>query len=301
MQALGHGMSTFIQLLINTVQIGAIYVLFSLGLTLIFGVMRIINFAHGEFFSFTALLISVQIGWLGSTVGLPPWADYLIAFAVSLVVLLALSMLIFHFGFARYLGDMTSGFILSLGLVLILQGLMLEVFGGYPRAVPSLVEGSMTVFGGAISLQKLLICVLALAATAAILFIVLRTPLGVALRAVAEDQEAARLQGIRYRRIALYGFLIGSALAALAGGLIAPLAVILPSMGGEFLIKAFMIVIIGGLGSISGAILASFLIAAVESFGSYYADLPTATLVMFATVALILIVRPQGLLGRVVR
>jgi len=294
-------MSTFIQLLINTIQIGAIYVLFSLGLTLIFGVMRIINFAHGEFFSFTALLISVLIVWLGSHLGLPLWIDYLIAFAVSLVALLVLSLAIYRFGFARYLGDMTSGFILSLGLVLILQGLMLEIFGGYPRAVPALIDGSVTVLGGAISLQKLIICVMALAATAAILYIVMKTKLGVALRAVAEDQEAARLQGIRYRRIAMYGFMIGSALAALAGGLIAPLAVILPSMGSEFLIKAFMIVIIGGLGSISGAILASFLIAAVESFGSFYADLPTATLVMFATVALILIVRPQGLLGRVVR
>ncbi|WP_342641800.1 branched-chain amino acid ABC transporter permease [Rhodoligotrophos ferricapiens] len=294
-------MSTFVQLLINAVQIGAIYVLFSLGLTLIFGVMRIINFAHGEFFSLTALLISVQVGWLTSQVGLPPWADYLLAFAVALVVLLIISVLVFRFGFAHYLGDMTSGFILSLGLVLIMQGGMLELFGGYPRSVPALVEGSITVLGGAISLQKLLICALALAATGAILFMVMRTPLGVSLRAVAEDQEAAMLQGIRYRRIALYGFLIGSALAALAGGLIAPLAVILPSMGGEFLIKAFMIVIIGGLGSIPGAILASFLLAAIESFGSFYVDLPTATIGMFVLVAVVLVLRPQGLLGRVVR
>ncbi len=109
------------------------------------------------------------------------------------------------------------------------------------------------------------------------------------------------LQGIRYKRLALYGFLIGSSLAAIAGGLIAPLQVVLPTMGGELIMKAFMIVIIGGLGSIPGAIVASFLIAALESFGSYFIDLPIVTIGVFVMVAVLLVIRPQGLLGHVVR
>lgn len=289
------------QLLLNTVQIGAIYVLFSLGLTLIFGVMRIINFAHGEFFSFVAILIAVLIEWEAGALGLPLVIRYLLAFLVSLVALLAVAFVIFKFGFSQVLGDLVSGFILSLGLVLLLQGGMMEIFGGYPRSVPPLIEGAVHIFGGAIANQKLLICFLALATTGTLLFIVSHTKLGMALRAVAIDREAAMLQGINYRRIALYGFLIGSTLAALAGALIAPLAVILPSMGSPFLIKAFMIVIIGGLGSISGAILASFLIAGIESFGAFYFNLPAATMAMFMVVALVLVFRPEGLLGRVVR
>lgn len=294
-------MDTLFQLLVNAIQIGAVYVLFSLGLTLIFGVMRIINFAHGEFFSFTALLISVQVGWFAQTLNLPIVLQYLLAFVASLLVLLVLATVIFRFGFSRFLGDETSGFIVSLGLVLMLQGMMQGVFGGYPRSVPPLIEGSIIVFGGAISLQKLIVCGFALITTVILLLIVTRTKLGVALRAVALDREAAALQGIPYQRIALYGFLMGSALAALAGGFIAPLAVILPSMGSEFLIKGFMIVIIGGLGSISGAIIASFLIATVESVGSFYFDLPTATIAMFMVVVIVLIFRPQGLLSRVVK
>lgn len=294
-------MQTLVQLLINAVQIGAIYVLFSLGLTLIFGVMRIINFAHGEFFSFVALMVAVLMGVATRQFGLPPVLGYLASFAVSLLLMLLLAALIFQFGFGRFLGDETSGFILSLGLVLALQGLMVTVFGGYPRAVQPLVAGTLSVLGRAVDLQKLLICGVALVATVVLLVAVSHSRLGAALRAVALDREAAMLQGIPYRRIALYGFLIGSALAALAGGLIAPVTVVLPSMGAEFLIKSFMIVIIGGLGSISGAIIASFLIATVESFSAYFFDLPTATICMFVVVIATLLFRPQGLLGRVVK
>ncbi len=292
-------MSTFIQLLINTLQIGAIYVLFSLGLTLVFGVMRLINFAHGEFFALTAILIAMQMGWLLPDA--PFWLQYVVSFATALGVLMALSVVIYQFGLSRFLGDLSSGFIFSLGLVLMMRGLIGQIFGNYPMTAPPLVEGAIYVLGGAISTQKLLVAVLALIATGGLLYLVFRTKLGMALRAIAEDQEAAMLQGIRYKRLALYGFLIGSSLAAIAGGLIAPLQVVLPTMGGELIMKAFMIVIIGGLGSIPGAIVASFLIAALESFGSYFIDLPVVTIGVFVMVAVLLVIRPQGLLGHVVR
>lgn len=292
-------MSTFVQLLINALQIGGIYVLFSLGITLVFGVMRVINFAHGEFFALSAILITIHISWLAP--GAPFWAQYVVAFAVSLAAVLVLSAVIYLVGLSRFLGDMGSGFIFSLGLVLVLQGLMAELFGGYPRSLPALVDGTVFVLGGAVAIQKLIVGALSLTATVILLFIVFRTKLGVALRAIAEDSEAAMLQGIRYQRLALYGFLIGSSLAAIAGGLIAPLTVILPTMGAEFIMKAFMIVIIGGLGSIWGAILASFLIATIESFGSYFISLPVVTIAIFTVVAVLLVVRPQGLLGNVVR
>lgn len=292
-------MSTFVQLLINAIQIGAIYVLFSLGLTLVFGVMRVINFAHGELFALTAILTAVGVQTLFPEG--PFWLRYSGAFLVSVAVVLTLSGAIYIVGLSRFLGDLGSGFIFSLGLVLVLQGSMTEIFGGYPRAVPALADGRLAIFGGAVALQKVIVAALALIATGLLLVVVFRTKLGMALRAIAEDREAAMLQGIRYQRLALFGFLIGSSLAAIAGGLIAPLTVILPTMGSEFIMKAFMIVIIGGLGSIWGAIVASFLIAAVESFGSYFVDLPLVTIAIFTLVAVLLVIRPQGFFGHVVR
>ena len=292
-------MTTFAQLLINAVQIGAIYVLFSLGLTLVFGVMKVINFAHGEFFALTAILVAVIVE------AHPIFASFGLQYAFGIFVapaaVLVRAAIVYVFGLSRFLGDMGSGFIFSLGLVLVMQGLMNEVFGGYPRTVPPLVEGTIRILGGAVAGQKVLVAALALIAAAVLLYVVFRTKLGVALRAIAEDREAAMLQGVRYQRLALYGFLIGTSLAAIAGGLIAPLSVILPTMGSEFIMKAFMIVIIGGLGSIWGAILASFLIAAVESFGSYFFSLPLVTIAIFTFVAILLVIRPQGLLGNVVR
>jgi len=288
------------QLLVNTLQIGAIYVLFALGLTMIFGVMRIVNFAHGEFFSLAALLTSVATLWF-SSLGLPTWASYLIAFAMAVTAVLALSYITYQLAFKAFLGDMLGGFIVSLGLVMLLQGILFEIFGGAPRVVPNIVEGNLIFFGGTITRQKLIICILALLITVGLYQFLQRSRLGLALRAMAEDQEAALLQGINYRKIALYGFLIGSGLAAIAGCLIAPLTSIVPTMGGGYLMRAFMIVIIGGLGSIPGAIIGSFFIASIESIGGYFFDLSTATVTMFGLIAVLLLVRPQGLLGHVTK
>jgi branched-chain amino acid transport system permease protein len=117
------------------------------------------------------------------------------------------------------------------------------------------------------------------------------------LRAVAEDHEAAMLQGMPYRRIALAGFLIGTLLAAVAGALLAPVAVISPSIGSDYLVKGFIAVVIGGLGSIPGAIIGSLLIATIESVGGYYFDPSLATIAMFVIVMAVLLVRPTGLMG----
>ena len=145
--------------------------------------------------------------------------------------------------------------------------------------------------------QRLVICGLSLAFTVALYQFVQHSRLGKALRAVAEDREAAMLQGIRYRRTSFYGFMIGSGLAAVSGGLLAPLTPITPALGSDYLTKAFIIIIIGGLGSIPGAILGGFLIAAIESVAGYFFDLSYATIAMFALVIVFLLVRPEGMLG----
>lgn len=289
------------QLFINTLQIGSVYVLFALGLTLIFGVMRIINFAHAEFFTLAALVFAVTLRWAEKSLGWPLWADYLGAAAAAIVVVIVLGMLIYQFAFQRYLRDLVAGFILSLGLVLLLQGAMFDIFGGLPQPMPALLTGNTKIFGATLTDQRLLLCGLSIAITVGLYLMINRTRLGLALRAMAEDHEAAMLQGMPYRRIALFGFLIGVTLAALAGVMIAPLSVVVPTLGADYLIKAFMIVIVGGLGSLPGAILASFVIAFVESLVGFVWDLTTATIIMFAVVIVLLLVRPQGLLGHAER
>jgi len=290
-------MGLLAQLCFNTLQIGAVYVLFSLGLTLVFGVMKVINFAHGQFFTLAALLIAAAMPAFTIQLGLPVWLDYLLSFVLAMLVVGLLAAALYFIGFERYLRDLIGSFILSLGLLLLLEGVYLWLFTGAPRVVVKVMPGQVSLAGGAMETQRLVICGLSLALTAGLYQFVQHSKMGKALRAVAEDREAAMLQGIRYRRTSFYGFMIGSGLAAVSGGLLAPLSPITPALGSDYLTKAFIIIIIGGLGSIPGAILGGFLIAAIESVGGYFFDLSYATIAMFALVIVFLLVRPEGMLG----
>ena len=294
-------MNLAIQLVMNTLQIGAVYVLFALGLTLIFGVMKVINFAHGEFFSITALIISSLVPEIMKDFGWPLWLAYVGSFLASLVVALATATLFYWLGFQRFLRDLLGSFALSVGLLFLCEGVLLSIFGGVPRFVPPLLSGEISIFGGIVNLQRLLVFIVAFILTVLLYLFVKRSKLGKALRAVADDREAAMLQGIRYRWISFYGFLIGSTLAAVSGGLMAPVTALSPTVGDDYLVKAFIIIIIGGLGSVPGSIAGGFLIAMVESIGGYVFDLTTATLIMFGLVIAFLLLRPQGLAGNDLR
>jgi branched-chain amino acid transport system permease protein len=294
-------MGLFIQLLFNTLEIGSVYVLFSLGLTLIFGTMKIINFAHGQFFAAMALLISSALPTLTNAFGWPVWAAYVASFVGSIVFIAVLSMALYWGGFYKFTRDLLGSFTLSLGFLFMGQGILLALFGGAPRVTPRLVSGDITVLGGVVNAQRLLIFGVAIGVTLALNAFVQRSRLGNALRAISDDYEAAMLQGIRYRRISCYGFALGSILAAVAGGLIAPLVSTTPTISDDYLVKAFIIIIVGGLGSIPGAILASFLIAAIESFGGYYFDLTSAAIVSNILVIIFLLLRPRGFMGQAVK
>lgn len=294
-------MDVLVQILLNTLQIGSVYVLFALGLTLIFGVMRIVNFAHGEFFTLAALAISAIGPDLSQAYGLPNWASYFASFGAALVGVLALGWLLYVIAFERFLRDLVGSFIVSIGFILLLQGIFVEIFGAPARVVPPLFEGQFAVAGASMTYQRLFIVALAIGFTALLYAVLQYTKLGLALRAVSEDHEAAMIQGVGYRRISTYGFLIGALMAAIAGGLIAPLTSITPVIGQAYLIKAFIIIIIGGLGSLPGAILAGFLVALIESLCGFFFDLSIATMVMFLVVIAFLLVRPQGIMGHVER
>lgn len=286
-----------VQLIMNTLQIGSVYVLFALGLTLIFGVMKIVNFAHGTFFTAAALIVSTVMTWGIGSMGMSVWLSYLLAFVLALAVVCILGFVVYVVGFQHFLKDLNGSFILSIGLLLLLNGIYLLLYGGVPRSLPAVVPGTVTILGASLTMQRLLLMIVAAVITVGLYILVHRTKLGLSLRAVAEDQEAAALQGIPFRRVALYGFLIGAILAASAGALMATVTPVTTVIGNEFLVKAFIIIIIGGLGSVVGAIIGGLLIALIESFGGYYFDPSISTLVMFALVIVLLIVRPQGILG----
>ena len=290
-------MELFFQLLANTLQIGSVYVLFALGLTLIFGVMKIVNFAHGTFFTAAALVVTSVMPFATDTLGLSLWAGYLVAAIAAFAVVLCIGAVVFSFGFQHVLKDLNGSFILSIGLLLVLNGTYLAIYGGAPRSVPQVLPDTISILGARLTQQRLALVIVAMVVTGALYLLVERTRLGLALRAVAQDQEAAMLQGMPYRRVALYGFLIGAALAACAGVLMAPINAVTTVSGDEFLIKAFIIIIIGGLGSVPGAIIGGLFIGMVESVGGYFFDPSTATLAMFILVIVFLLVRPQGILG----
>jgi len=289
-------MQTLLQLLFTTLQIGAVVVLFALGLTLIFGVLRIVNFAHGQFFTLSALTVAVAVPALVQH-GLPvPWA-YVLACLAGVAVATAVGMLVYELGFRRLERDMVGSFILSAGVVLLFEGLFLEVFGGAVRPVPPLLDGHVTLGGLSISAQRLLLCGMALTLTLALGWLLSRTRFGRSLRAVAIDHEAAMLQGVPYRSVAMRGFLVATLIGAVAGALTAPITAVSPTLGDAYLVKGFIAVIIGGLGSVAGAIVGSLFIAFIESFGGFYLDSSSATLATFVLVMLVLLVRPKGLLG----
>jgi len=289
------------QLIINGLQIGAVYVVFALGLTLIFGVMKIINFAHGEFFTFSGLTVASLVPVLRAATGWSNAAAYGLCFVFTFVVMAVLGALLFKTVFGRFARDPVGALIMTLGLSMLLQSLFSWVFGNAPRKVPPLVPGTYVLLGGRISYDRLIIFILAIVLTAVLWYFLQRTKMGLALRAVAEDREAALLQGMDDNRVMLAGFVIGSLLASLAGGLIAPTTVLTPLIGADYLTKAFIIIIVGGTGSIPGAIFGGFIVGMVESLAGFYLDSTTALIALFVLLSAVLLVRPQGILHRAAR
>jgi len=289
-------MQNFLQLAFTALQIGAVYILFALGLTLIFGVLRIVNFAHGQFFTLSALTVSIAVPWLAQA-GWPAWAAYAVACVAGVAFTSAFGAVVYELGFKRVERDMTGSFILSTGLVLMVEGVLLKTFGGGVRPVPPLFEGAVDLFGVSIAIQRLVLCAVAVGMTVLLTVALGGTRFGKALRAVSIDHEAAMLQGIPYRRIAFRGFLVATAIGAVAGALIAPVAAVTPTLGDSYLVKGFIAVVIGGMGSVPGAILGSLFIAFVESFVGFHFDPSVANLSIFVLVMAVLLVRPKGLFG----
>lgn len=289
-------MQTVLQLVMTGLQIGSVYMLFSLGLTLIFGVMKIVNFAHGQFFTLSAMLVAVLVPWL-TTRGISLPIAFGLGALAGIAVSMVLGLLLYQFGFRYFQRDLVGSFILSIGFALLLEGVFLHCFGGAVRAVPPIIDGDVSFFGVNLTAQRLALFLAALAFTLALYGVLSATRFGKAMRAVSIDHEAAMLQGIPYKKIAFNGFAIATFLAAVAGAIMAPISVITPTVGADYLVKGFIAVVIGGLGSVPGAIVGSLFVGFLESFGGYFIDPSSANMAIFVLAMLILLLRPKGVMG----
>ena len=284
-------MSTILQLLVSGVLIGSVYALMSIGLTLIFGVLRIVNFAHGEF-----LMIAMYGAWaISHWLGLNPYAA-----AIAVVPAM------FLFGTLVYYLVISPGLdkphlvvvFATMALSIFLQNAALMLMTADLRDVPPIFARSIAIGPIYIKGELLLGFVITLACTAALQWMIKRTYLGKAIRATVQDGEAAMLMGIAVPKIFLITFAVGSALVGLAACVMLPLFSVFPTVGLNFVLIAFVIVVLGGMGSIEGALLGGVCVGVVQSISGYYVAPAFGQLFFFLLFLVVMIFRPNGLLGQ---
>jgi branched-chain amino acid transport system permease protein len=282
-------MAVLVQAVVSAVLLAAVYYLISLGLSIIFGVLDIVNFAHGEFVILGAYVTFA----LWKVTGISPFV--LIAPAMAVVGLFGGLV---YAGYLRHTVDETL--VRMFGLVgissVIQSGLLMGTGPNFPTIASS--TGKLTILGLVVPQSQLISFVVAIGLGAATLLLLNYTMMGKAIRAIVDDRHAVQLCGINDRRLSLIAFMAGSALAGAGGGVIATYLTFGSSSGVAFAIVAFTVVILGGLGDLASAAIASVLVALVFSLVSVYLSPDLVNVAMFALVLGVLLIRPTGLLGR---
>jgi branched-chain amino acid transport system permease protein len=289
-------LESLLEFLIQGVVLGGLYALFAVGLTLIFGVLDVINVAHGEFFAVGGYLVFAAVVILR----LPAVFGVAAAGAGACVLGLAVYPLLIA-PLRRRLGRRPSGalyLVLTLGLSTFMQASMLAIAGGDYRQVPPLARGILEIGSTGVSYQRLLVVATAAALLAGLFAFLRWHRQGLAVRAVAQNPEAAQAMGIHLDRIFALTLALGVALAGIGGALMAPLFTVYPAVGFPLTIKAFAITILGGMGNLAGALLASLLIGVSESLVVMVIPAEWQNGVAFVVMIAVLLLRPQGLLGR---
>lgn len=282
-------MDQFLQHLLNGLVLGATYALLGIGLTLIFGIMKVVNMAHGELYTLGAY---VAFGFV-SLLGLNYFGSVLMAAAVGLVAGAAIEWLLLR---RRNLAAIDEVMLIMIGVMIVLQNAELLAWGGVAKAVPSPFSQEPIVFGAvSVSPIRLFVLCTALVLLVAFYLLIERSRLGLSMRATFQDKDAAKIVGVNVSRIYTLTFALGSCLAAVAGALLAPVFVVNPTMGDLASLKAFAIVILGGLGNLAGAALGGFALALIEEFGAGYISTAYRDAIGFLVILCVMVLRPQGL------
>ncbi len=282
--------ATLLQILLWGVYAGCIYVLLTTGLTLIFGVMKLVNFAHGEF-----LMLGAFLAYFASQKVHPYFA-----IIIAMILMFFIGIGVERSVFRPVLGSgKLNEIIVSLGLIMVMQNSVAQIWGNEDKWITSpYAKKAYPVLGVHIPFDYVVIFIVTALVLVLLYLFLSRTKLGRAMRATSENREAAKLVGIDVERIDMLAFGIGSALAALAGGLWAVSGISFNYASGSLpAIKAFAVIIIGGLGSIPGAIVGGLLLGIAESFAAFFLGAAWKDAISFILLTLVLLLKPTGIFG----
>ena len=279
------------QMLVGLV-LGVAVIFVALGLTIIFGLLEVINMAHGEFYALGAFIALAL-----SSIGLPFWVLLalvpLLMLPIGYVIERSLIQRVFHTG-ERHVTTL----LLTFGLGLVLEDCYRLIFGPNPHRPDMPLTGGVDLFGIFLPTYRLFLILIGAAIIAAVAFVVYRTRLGAMVRAAAFDRHMAASLGVPVQHVYAGAFAFGIALAGLAGVLLAPLYSVFPTMGRDFILIACTVVIVGGMGSIAGAVVAGLVLTQVQAIVSLYISPVWSDPIVFGIMVAMLMVRPQGLFGR---
>jgi branched-chain amino acid transport system permease protein len=293
-------MTYFMLLTVNGLVIGLIYALMAAGLTLVFSVLKVVNFGHGSFYMLGGYAAYYAIGLLG----VPPLVGVFIAMVALFLFGVAIEWLVLQ---PMYTGKVERkdeyAIIVTFGLTILLTNLALVVFGPFSKSPPAFLQGTFIAGPLILPYDRLIAAAVAVVLLVALAWFLARTSLGQALDAVSQSRESAAVIGINPKRMYTVAFGLGSALAGGAGALIAPIFALSPNMGELPGVQAFIIIVLGGMGSVSGSIIGGILLGVVQGLGVGFLPDPNRALAYtqaFGALLLIfvLLVRPTGLFGR---
>jgi len=282
-------LSALITSIIYGLSAGSVYMLIALGLTLLFGMMKVINFAHGAVYMLGAFVVYYFVARLGL-----PYAVVLIL----VFIFLALFGLVVERSLYRPLrGSLEAALVMFLGLSILLESIGFLAFGVTLKSVPTVFPGMVNVGFVSISVERIALIPITAVLLLGFYFLLYRTRYGKAMRAISQDTGAAALQGINVHRIRALAFALSFALAGIAGALVAPMGFISPIMGARPLLMSIIIIILGGLGSLRGAIVAALIVGVFESIATIVIGGEMGYLSLFVFILVFLIFRPAGLFG----
>ncbi len=285
-------LATFGVQLLNALQYGMVLFLVASGLTLVFGILGVINLAHGAFYMLGAYLAYGIAAATGSF-----WVALIGGVAIAFVAGLLLENVFIKRLYGR---DHLAQVLLSFGLILVVDEIRQLLFGKDVHSVapPAGFAGSIQLTDNlSYSVYRLAICVFCLLVAAVIFYVVQRTNIGMIVRAGAENREMTRALGISFDTVNRYVFAVGIALAALGGIVVSPVSTVFPGMGDSMLILSFVVVVLGGIGSITGAAIGALLIGLTDTFGKVFFP-SVSSILIYVLMAAVLLWRPNGILGR---
>lgn len=275
------------------VSLGGQYALLALGFTLIFGILGVVNFAHGGFYVLGGYVAYSAVQFLG----LP----YVVAVALAVIVTALLGFLFERFLLERVIDDHLATLMLTLGLYLIMISGILVTFGPEAPAFDFPLQGVWKSGRIFVPVENLVMIAVCLVAIGLIYLLIYKTDFGRALRALSDDRRVAMAQGLRPTLLFPLAFALATGLAGLTGALVTPILSLAPHIGDSVLATSFLIVILGGLGSVSGATIAAFAVGMIEAYSAVYLGGSKGALVLFVIVLVVLVIRPSGLMGQTAR